>query len=135
LGVDYHWRAEPIFYGWLPGAAHRYYGGRQQDTVWEIDRPNKSPEHPTMKPVELVQRAVENSSRRGESVLDLFLGSGTTLIACQRSGRVGYGIEISPAYCAVALQRMQDAFPGIEIELVESHDKAKRKSREKAGRA
>lgn len=106
LGVDYHWRCEPIFYGWLPGAGHRYYGGRQQDTVWEIDRPMASPEHPTMKPVELVARAVQNSSLSNEIVYDPFLGSGTTLVACEQLGRQGRGIEISEKYCAVILERM-----------------------------
>ena len=107
LGVDYHWRAEPIFYGWLPGAAHRYYGGRQQDTVWEIDRPQASPDHPTMKPIELVQRAVENNSKRGNIVLDMFLGSGTTLIAAHRTGRRCYGMEIAPRYADVILRRAE----------------------------
>ena len=110
LGVDYHWRAEPIFYGWLPGARHRYYGGRQQDTVWEIDRPLASREHPTMKPAELVQKAVKNSSKIGEICLDPFAGSGTTLIACENLSRQCRAVEISPAYVAVALQRYLDAF-------------------------
>lgn len=109
LGVDYHWRAEPIFYGWLPGAAHRYYGGRQQDTVWEIDRPVASPEHPTMKPVALVQRAIENSSKRGELVFDGFAGSGTTLIAAHELGRVVRLCEISPRYADVILRRAEAA--------------------------
>lgn len=117
MGVDYHWQAEPIFYGWLPGAGHRYYGGRKQTTVWNIDRPSKSPEHPTMKPVELVQRAVGNSSRSGEVVYDPFLGSGTTIIAAENLSRQCRAVEISPAYVAVALQRYVDAF-GIEPELV-----------------
>jgi len=108
LGVDYHWRAEPIFYGWLPNAGHRYYGGRQQDTVWNIDRPLKSPEHPTMKPIELIARAIENSSRMGEVVMDLFVGSGTTLMACEHLDRRARCIEISPTYCAVTLQRWAD---------------------------
>ena len=107
LGVDYHWRAEPIFYGWLPGAAHRYYGGRQQDTVWEIDRPQASPDHPTMKPIELVQRAVENNSKARDIVLDMFLGSGTTLIAAHRTGRRCYGCELSPKYADVILRRAE----------------------------
>jgi DNA modification methylase len=107
LGVDYHWRAEPIFYGWIPNARHRYYGGRKQDTVWEIARPVASPEHPTMKPVELVVRAVNNSSLRSQIVCDPFLGSGTTLVACEQTGRRGRGIEIEPKYCAVALERLQ----------------------------
>ena len=106
LGVDYHWRAEPIFYGWLPNAAHRFYGGRKQDTVWNIDRPQKSPEHPTMKPVELVTRAIENSSRPGELVYEPFSGSGTTLVAAEQTGRVCYGMELEPKYVAVALERL-----------------------------
>jgi len=117
LGVDYHWRAEPIFYGWLPNAGHHYYGGRQQDTVWNVDRPSASPEHPTMKPPELVARAIRNSSRDGEVVMDLFLGSGTTLVACEQTGRVGYGMEIEPKYVAVALQRLADM--GLEPRLLE----------------
>lgn len=108
LGVDYHWRAEPIFYGWLPGAAHRYYGGRQQDTVWEIDRPVASPEHPTMKPVALVQRAIANSSQTGEVVLDPFCGSGTTIIAAEMTGRCCYAMELKPAYVDVAVKRWED---------------------------
>ena len=115
MGVDYHWRAEPIFYGWLPGAAHRYHGGRKQDTVWEIDRPTKSPDHPTMKPVELVARAVENSSSAGDIVLDLFLGSGTTLIAAEQTGRICYGMEIDPRYCDVIVKRWE-AFTGKKAE-------------------
>jgi DNA modification methylase len=122
LGVDYHWRAEPIFYGWLPGAAHRYYGGRQQDTVWEIDRPMASPEHPTMKPIALVQRAIENSSRKGEIVYDGFLGSGTTLIAGHRAGRRVYGCEISPKYADVILRRA--TAENLECVLLERQDAA-----------
>ena len=116
MGVCYHWQAEPIFFGWIPNGGHRWYGGRQQTTVWNIDRPLMSPEHPTMKPVELVGRAVKNSSQSDELVFDPFLGSGTTLVACQNLRRRGRGIEISPEYCAVVLERMATAFPGIEIE-------------------
>ena len=118
MGVCYHWQAEPIFFGWIPNGGHRWYGGRQQTTVWNIDRPLMSPEHPTMKPVELVGRAVKNSSQSDELVFDPFLGSGTTLVACQNLHRRGRGIEISPEYCAVTLERMAMAFPGIEIERV-----------------
>lgn len=107
MGVDYHWRAEPIFYGWAPGAAHRYHGGRKQDTVWEINRPAASPDHPTMKPIELVSRAVANSSKTAELVLDPFLGSGTTIIACERLGRKCYGLEIEPGYADVTLRRWE----------------------------
>lgn len=119
MGVDYHWQAEPIFYGWLPNAAHRYYGGRQQTTVWNVDRPAKSAEHPTMKPPELVARAIENSSKRGEPVLDMFSGSGTTIVACEQTERIGYGMEIEPKYCAVTLQRLSDM--GLTPRRVDDH--------------
>lgn len=116
MGVCYHWQSEPIFFGWLPNGAHRYYGGRTQTTVWNIDRPSKSPEHPTMKPVELVQRAVENSSQISEIVVDFFCGSGTTIVACENLQRKCRAIEISPNYCAVTLERMTTAFPELTIE-------------------
>lgn len=106
MGVCYHWQAEPIFFGWLPNGPHRFYGGRTQTTVWTIDRPLASPEHPTMKPVELVARAIENSSRRGEVVVDFFAGSGTTLAACEQLHRQGRSIEIEPRYCSVILERL-----------------------------
>jgi len=81
MGVDYHWKTEGIYYGWKPGGKHRFYGGRQQDNVWEVAKEQKSPLHPTMKPLELVERAIQNSSKPGEVVLDMFLGSGTTVVA------------------------------------------------------
>jgi DNA modification methylase len=115
MGVDYHWRAEPIFYGWLPNAGHRYHGGRKQNTVWEIDRPTKSPEHPTMKPLELVRRAVENSSLTGQIVYDSFNGSGTTMAAAESIGRICHGMEIEPKYVAVTLERL--AAMGLEPRL------------------
>jgi DNA modification methylase len=108
MGVDYHWQAEPIFYGWLPNAGHRYHGGRKQTTVWMIDRPQKSPEHPTMKPVELVERAIENSSLIGEWIYDPFAGSGTTILAAERQGRRCYAMEIEPKYVQVAIERWQN---------------------------
>ena len=110
MGVCYHWQAEPIFFGWLPNGRHRWYGGRKQTTVWNIDRPQASPEHPTMKPVALVQRAVENSSARGDSVYEPFAGSGTTILACENTGRCAHAIELAPEYVAVCLQRYKDAF-------------------------
>ena len=102
---DYHYRHEPIFYGWTPGAAHYFVDDRTQDSVLEFDRPHKSPEHPTMKPVALVQRCVENSSKPGWIVCDPFGGSGTTLIACAQSGRVARLIELAPRYCDVIRRR------------------------------
>jgi DNA modification methylase len=103
---DYHWRHESILYGWKDGAAHYFVDDRTQDTVWEIDRPHVSAEHPTMKPVDLVQRAIRNSSRQGDIVYDAFLGSSTSIIAAEQTGRVCFGIEIAPEYVAVGLERL-----------------------------
>jgi DNA modification methylase len=102
---DYHYRHEPILYGWRTGGRHLFRGGRTQDSVWEIPRPARSERHPTMKPVELVERAIRNSSLPGERVLDLFVGSGTTLIAAERSGRTCVAMELDPRYAQVALER------------------------------
>jgi DNA modification methylase len=104
---DYHWRHESILYGWRDGEAHYFAGGRTQDTVWEIARPKRSDDHPTMKPVELVERAVQNSSRPGETVYDPFSGSGTTILACERTGRSARAMEIDPQYVAVAIKRWE----------------------------
>ena len=155
---DYHWRHEPILYGWKPGAAHRWYGDRKNTTVfenfpclqiipliekrgfhitvstaenhvsfevpsvkvleaftgdkssvWYFNRPASSKEHPTMKPVELITRALNNSSKRGDIVLDLFGGSGSTLIAAEHLGRLGYLMELSPLYVDVIIKRWEDA--------------------------
>lgn len=113
---DYHWRHETLLYGWKPGAAHRFVADRSLDTVWEIARPKRSKEHPTMKPVELVERGIANSSLRGGRVLDPFLGSGSTLIAAERTGRVCYGLELDPRYVDVVVKRWED-FTGNKAEL------------------
>ena len=99
----YHRRYEPIWYGWATSSSYR--ADRKQDDVWEFARPKRSPEHPTMKPVQLVARAISNSSARRNTVLDPFLGSGTTLIAAEQLGRTCYGIEIEPKYVDVILRR------------------------------
>lgn len=103
---DYHYRHEPILYGWLANGPHYWAGGRSQDSVFEIDKPHLSDLHPTTKPVELVNQMLVNSSRIGEIVYDPFCGSGTTLVACEQLGRRGYGVEIDPGYVAVALERL-----------------------------
>lgn len=108
---DYHYRHEPIYYGWTPGAAHHAVKDRAQDSVWEIPRPKRSLEHPTMKPVALVERALLNSTNPGEVVYDPFAGSGTTIIACEAQGRIAYGMELSPRYAQVAIERWE-AFTG-----------------------
>ena len=115
--ADYHHRFEPILYGWLPDAAHYFVDDRSQDDVFEVDKPHLSELHPTTKPVELVARMVANSSRRSETVYDPFCGSGTTLVACEQLGRVGYGVEIDLGYTAVAIQRLADL--GLEPKLTD----------------
>lgn len=106
---NYHSRYEPIWYGWQKNSSYR--ADRKQDDVWEFDRPTKSPEHPTMKPVELVEHAILNSSIKGDTVLDLFGGSGTTLLACEKTGRKCRMIELEPGYCQVIVDRWE-AFTG-----------------------
>ena len=103
---DYHYKHEPIIYGWVEGA-HTFYGGHSETSLWPIDKPHKSDLHPTMKPVALFAKAVENSTKSGETVLDPFLGSGTTLVACEQLGRTCYGMEISPQYCQVIIDRWE----------------------------
>ena len=163
---DYHYRHEPILYGWKPGAAHQWYGGRKQDTVfedtdcfsiengtgpekiinfkienkiitlkvpcyeilsngdesldtiWYFQKPLKNKEHPTIKPVDLIERAVKNSSRQGDVVLDLFGGSGSTLIACERRGRRARIMELDPHFCGVIIQRWED-FTGNQAEKIQ----------------
>lgn len=102
---DYHWRHEPILYGWKPGGSHRWYSDRKQDTVWEIPRPKRSEEHPTMKPVELVVRALTNSSKTDDIIFEPFGGSGTTLIAAAKIKRRARLMEIDPRYCDVIRRR------------------------------
>ena len=103
--ADYHARHENILYGWREGRAHYFVKDRTQDTVWEIPRPARSAEHPTMKPVELVARAIRNSSTPGQLVYDPFAGSGTTLIAAEQTGRVCRAMELDPRYAQVILER------------------------------
>ena len=105
---DYHSQHEPILYGWLDGASHSYYGDRKQTTIWNMKRPTKSDLHPTMKPIELVEKALINSSKGEDVVLDLFLGSGSTLIASEKTGRICYGMELDPKYVDVIVQRYVD---------------------------
>lgn len=134
---DHHWQHEPILYGWKPGAAHFWYGDRNKSTVIDDDvdvkalgkpelirlvnelrnqlattiyreaKPVSSRLHPTMKPVALVAHQIQNSSQRGDVVLDLFGGSGTTLMACNKTGRINRSMELDPRYCDAIVQRWQ----------------------------
>lgn len=113
---DYHYRHESILYGWVPGAKHYFTKDRTQDSVMEFPRPTVSKEHPTMKPVALVEQCLANSSRRGWLCFDPFLGSGTTLIAAEQLGRRCYGLEIEPKYVDVSIERWMN-LTGNEVTL------------------
>lgn len=102
---DYHTQYEPIWYGWLEGKRLHPLKDRKQSDLWQIPRPKASEEHPTMKPVNLVARAIMNSSSEGEDVLDLFGGSGTTLIAAEQTDRRAFLMELDPKYCDVIAKR------------------------------
>lgn len=104
---DYQWKHEPCLYGWKDGASHNWYSDRCQTTILEFDKPVRNGEHPTMKPVELFAYQIQNSTKKGEIVLDLFGGSGTTIIACEQTGRVGYSMELDPKYCDVIVKRWE----------------------------
>ncbi|HEL4243334.1 TPA: site-specific DNA-methyltransferase [Pseudomonas aeruginosa] len=106
--ADYQRQYEPILYGWPERAQRHWCGDRDQGDVWNIKKPQKNDLHPTMKPVELVERAIRNSSRPGNVVLDPFGGSGTTLIAAEKSGRVARLIELDPKYVDVIVRRWED---------------------------
>lgn len=133
---DYHYQHEPILYGWKKGGKHDFFGDRtwktvwkieptdkqllqwaknqlktdfkNKTTVWKIDRPSRSESHPTMKPVALIERAIINSSKQEDIILDLFLGSGSTLIACEKTNRICIGMELDPKYVDVIIQRYED---------------------------
>ena len=112
---DYHWKHEPCIYGWLDGASHKWCGDRKQTTVWDIDRPSKSEEHPTMKPIALCTKPIENSSDVDDIVLDVFLGSGSTMVAAHQLKRKCYGMELDPKYCQVIVDRMRKLDPALVI--------------------
>lgn len=105
--------ATSIIYGWVPGASHTAPPGRDYSTTWFIKRPKANREHPTMKPVSLVVKALTLSTQRGQRIYDPFLGSGTTLLACEETGRVCLGCELEPAYCDVIARRWQDLTGGV----------------------
>ena len=105
---DYQWKHEPCLYGWKEGAAHKWYSDRKQTTVLEFDKPNRSEDHPTMKPVAIFAYQLCNSTKRGGLVLDLFGGSGTSIIASEQSGRKCYTMEVDPHYCDVIIKRWEN---------------------------
>lgn len=105
---DYQWKHEPCLYGWKEGASHLWASDRKQTTVLDFDRPNRNAEHPTMKPVALFDYQMQNNTKGGDIVLDLFGGSGTTIIAAEQNGRCGYAMELDPKYCDVIVKRWED---------------------------
>jgi len=115
--ADYQRQYEPILYGWKQGADHFWCGARNQGDVWFVNKPVRNDLHPTMKPVELVERAVQNSSKSRDIVLDCFGGSGTTLIACEKLNRQCRMIELDPKYADVIVKRWEE-FTGKKAELV-----------------
>ena len=98
---------QPCLYGWKSGAGHLWASDRKQTTVLEFDRPTKNKEHPTMKPVALFDYQIKNNTKGGDAVLDLFAGSGTTVIACEQNGRDAYAMEFDPRYCDVIVKRWE----------------------------
>ena len=105
---DYQWQHEPCLYGWKDGAGHLWASDRKQTTILEFDKPSRNGEHPTMKPVALFEYQLLNNTKGGDIVLDSFGGSGTTLIAAEKNGRVARLMELDPKYCDVIVKRWQD---------------------------
>ena len=102
-GGNYRQKHESIFYGW--GGTHKFYGGRSKNSVWEFDNPAQSDSHPTAKPIALIIEAINNSSKDGDIVLDLFGGVGSTLIACLQTNRINFSIEADPQLCDTIRRR------------------------------
>lgn len=105
---DYHWKHEPCLYGWKDGSAHLWATDRKQTTILEFDRPSRSVLHPTMKPVDLIEYQVLNNTKGQDVVLDLFGGGGSTLIACEKTGRHARLMELDPKYCDVIVRRWEE---------------------------
>ena len=129
---DYQWQHEPILYGWKPGTGHYFVDDRSLSTVWFYDKPKHNDLHPTMKPLELVGQGINNGSLLGQLVLDLFGGSGSTLIACEQAGRINYSMELDEKYADVIVKRFikykdstDDCYlirDGVQIPLAEISD-------------
>jgi len=119
LSAQYKQKHEPCYYCYKHGKTARWFGPTTEITVWDIDRSSVNEFHPTQKPIQLAERAIKNNSEVDNIVSDWFAGSGSTIVACQNLQRKCRAIEISPNYCAVILERMATAFPGIEIEQIE----------------
>lgn len=115
---DYQWKHEPCLYGWVEGGSHSWYSDRKQTTVMHFDKPQRSDLHPTMKPIALFDYQIKNSTKSGDVVLDLFGGSGTTVMACEQNGRNACVMEYDPKYVDVIIKRWED-FTGKKAKLIE----------------
>lgn len=104
---DYQWKHEPCLYGWKEGASHLWASDRKQTTVIDFKRPTRSEIHPTMKPIGLFDYQIKNNTKGGDAVLDLFSGSGTTIMACEQNGRRAYAMELDPRYVDAAIDRWE----------------------------
>ena len=118
---DYQWKHEPCLYGWKETSSHAWYSDRKQTTIINWDRPSKADLHPTMKPIGLFDYQIKNSSKEGDNILDLFGGSGTTLMACEQNKRNAYIMEFDPKYVDVIINRWEQ-FTGKKAELIEEGD-------------
>lgn len=115
---DYQWQHEPCLYGWADNGSHVWYSDRKQTTILRFDRPQRADLHPTMKPVALFDYQIKNSTKTGDIVLDLFGGSGTTIMACEQNGRNACVMEYDPKYVDVIIKRWED-FTGEKAELIQ----------------
>jgi len=111
----YQWQHEPVLYGWLPNGKHKWFADRKQSTIWNFDKPKKSADHPTMKPIPLLCYPIKNSSAPNAVVMDLFGGSGSTLIACEQTDRICRTMELDPKYATVIVERFHQDYPDQEI--------------------
>ena len=112
---EYHYKHEPILFGWKPGGDRLKSADRTKTTVWDFDKPIANRDHPTMKPVEMWAYGIKNHTLPGNVLYEPFAGSGTAMVSSEQLGRKCYAMEIDPKYCAVIIDRMQKAFPGIEV--------------------
>ena len=118
----YQWQHEPCLYGWKKRGKHQWFSDRKQTTIWEYDRPKSSKDHPTMKPIQLMAYPIQNSSMRGTVVLDPFLGSGSTLIAADQTGRICYGIELDEKFVDVIVKRYIEVTGDTEVTVQRNHE-------------
>ena len=118
----YQWQHEPCLYGWKKKGKHQWFSDRKQTTIWEHDRPKSSKDHPTMKPIQLMAYPIQNSSMRGTVVLDPFLGSGSTLIAADQTGRICYGIELDEKFVDVIVKRYIEVTGDTEVNVQRNHE-------------